>query len=145
MQLIAEVINAIKSQNGNQDIIVNMNLEKININADKAMLTKILYILLNNAIKLTNRKYNILIKSELREDKLVIAIDDATTREGVDSMIEGIQQEPASHRISQIAGRLGMSIAKKLVELHNGDMNVGSTINLGAIFEIVLPQAYSVD
>ncbi len=144
-QLITDVINAIKSTNGNQDITVNMNLEKININADKAMLTKILHILLSNAIKLTKGKCNILIKSELRDDKLVIAIDDAATREGVDSLIEGIQQEPASHRISQIGGRLGMSIAKKLVELHNGYMQVGSTSNLGSIFEVVLPQAYMGD
>ena len=144
-QLIIEVLNAVKSKNGNQDIIINMNLEKINVNADLPMLTKILHILLSEAIKLAKGAVDILIKSELRDDKLVIAIDDAKIPAGVDSMIEDVQKKYSSHRISQAGGRLGMSIAKKLVELHNGDMNVGSTSDLGSIFEVVLPQAYSVD
>jgi signal transduction histidine kinase len=144
-QLIIEVLNAVKSKNGNQDIIINMNLEKINVNADLPMLTKILHILLSEAIKLAKGAVDILIKSELRDDKLVIAIDDAKIPAGVDSMIEDVQKKYISHRISQAGGRLGMSIAKKLVELHNGDMNVGSTSDLGSIFEVVLPQAYSVD
>jgi len=137
-QLIQEVINSIKLAADNKAITLELSLTKININADRKMLAKTLGILIGNAIKLTRNGGKILITSEINEDKLIISVENAAETDlNTDDASAGTSLANAP----QSKG-LGLSIAKKLIELHKGALHVESTAGKWSRYWFILPKAY---
>lgn len=147
-QLIMEVINSVKLIADNKNISIDTDLASVNLYADRRMLTQSLHILLNNTIKFTPLQGHITIKSELETDKLLISIESAGT--GIngaeqDTFFEKFKQVDSSFGRRPQGSGLGLSIAKKLIELHNGSIHVESIKDNGARFWFVLPKANEKD
>lgn len=146
--IIKEAVESIKLIAQNKHINIELNTTKAMINADKKMLTQILYNLLTNAIKFTPEAGNIKILSELDNDNLIVTIED--TGIGIEtsdqSMIfEKFKQVDASFEKMQQGAGLGLAITKELVELHNGSIYVKSTKDNGSRFWFILPKARKMD
>ncbi|CDN42340.1 ATP-binding protein [Paenibacillus sp. P22] len=109
--------------------------------ADENRLTQILFNLLHNAVKYTDQGH-ITIKAEVKEGKVNIVVAD--TGIGID--LETQQRmfapyEQGDSGITAIGGGLGLglSICKKLVELHGSTLEVDSTPGQGSVFSFMLP------
>ncbi len=142
--LIRGLVKSMQLIVSNKNINVELNLEKVFINADNKMLTQILYNLLNNAIKFTRDGGNIKITSELQNGNLAVSVQDDGI--GIDPEHHGIIFDIFKQVDSSLAKRhqgagLGLAITKKLIELHQGSIYVDSAKDCGSKFWFVIPGA----
>lgn len=105
-------------------------------------LERLVTILLDNAIKYTPKNKNIKVISKFEGGKFILKVCD----EGI-----GISQEDQKHiferfyRVDKARNRqsggngLGLTLAKEIVALYNGKIEVHSEPNMGSEFVIILP------
>lgn len=125
-----------------KNINVEAELQKVTYLGDEELLSQVWINLLHNSIKFTPEKGSITITLILEENKVVCRISDT----GV-----GISQEDKAHiferfykadksRDRSLGGSgLGLSLVKKIVELHDGTVSVESESKKGSTFIIKLP------
>lgn len=123
----------------NLDFILDEKDKNIVINADKARIRQVLINVINNSIKFTNKGY-IKLSIEKIESKAKIVIEDT----GI-----GIQQDKISYLFNKFytaneygnatsGAGLGLNIVKNIVDMHNGTINIESTVNKGTTVTIVI-------
>jgi two-component system sensor histidine kinase ChiS len=160
---IAEVVLPLS-----QPLIKNKELQLINAipkdippaQADENRLQQILYNLVGNAIKFTE-KGTVEISAELvmgnEEDsrqlpithyplpkQLAITVSDTgigIPEDKLDRIFESFEQGDGSTAREYGGTGLGLAITKKLVELHGGEIRVESTVGVGSRFTFTLPVA----
>lgn len=111
------------------------------VQADEQRLMQILYSLLDNALKFTDRG-SVVIEADWQEEFISIAVTD--TGKGIpEDQLESIfhDYEQISEADSLETGGLGLSLAisRKLVELHGGSISVSSQVGRGSTFTFTLP------
>lgn len=111
--------------------------------ADENRLLQILFNLLHNAVKFTNEG-RIVIDAEIEGDLAVICISD--TGIGMDEALMSriflpYEQGREQTETNASGFGLGLSITKRLVELHGGELTVTSVPNSGSVFRFTLPVA----
>ncbi|MCP2240684.1 sensor histidine kinase [Thermoanaerobacterium thermosaccharolyticum] len=140
-ELIEELVKDARIVYGEKNIEVfcDRNLE---VNADRNLIKELLRIILDNAIKYTDVDGNIKISAEEVDKNVAIIIKD----DGI-----GIPEEEIPYifdrfyrvdkaRSKETGGMgLGLSIAKLIVELHGGKIEVNSQLNKGSEFKITIP------
>jgi PAS domain S-box-containing protein len=115
---------------------------------DAARLRQILLNIVGNAVKFTDEGY-IRVSARIENNSggnrlLRIAVEDSGIGipEGQQTMIfEAFRQQDGQSTRRYGGTGLGLTITKRLVEAMNGSINVRSTIDVGSVFEIVLPEA----
>lgn len=111
--------------------------------ADENRLVQILYNLIGNAVKFTDRgEIRITAVYPSESEKVEIHVIDTGVGipvEQVDHIFQPFTQADASIARSYGGVGLGLTITKHLVELHNGDIRVVSTQGQGSCFTILLP------
>ncbi len=122
--------------------IVESQNDRIIVEADSEMLEKIINNLISNAFKYTRSGESIKLCYGLDGNNLTLSVEDSGY--GIDSSdVEHIFERffRAKQRGSANVGGTGIGLyfSKTLVELHNGDINVVSEINVGTKFTISLP------
>jgi len=109
--------------------------------ADQNLLMQILYNLVGNSIKFTEAG-EICISVEKIESAYKIFVTDTgrgMTKEQTLMIFEPFRQAGSSLSRDFGGTGIGLSIAKKLVELHEGNINVESEIDVGTTFSFTLP------
>lgn len=143
-KLIHEAAESVKLMFANKNINIEIYTQNnINIKVDKKTLMQILYNLLNNAIKFTQEGGNVLVKSEFEGNSLIISVeDDGIGISAVDQEVifEKFTQLESAYSRREMGAGLGLSITKRLVDLHNGSIHVESIKNKGSKFWFVLPE-----
>ncbi|WP_238651304.1 ATP-binding protein [Paenibacillus piscarius] len=111
------------------------------VQADEQRLMQILYTLLDNALKFTDRG-SVVIEAAWQEAFVSVAVTD-TGRGIPEDQFESIfrDYEQISEADSLETGGLGLSLAisRKLVELHGGSISVSSRVGYGSTFTFTLP------
>lgn len=115
--------------------------------ADEARLEQILFNLVGNAIKFT-KDGNITISGEVKGDKVEISVQD--TGIGIPAGKQSIIFDSFTQADGSIAREysgtgIGLSITRKLVELHGGIIRVESEPGAGSCFSFTLPIAEDSD
>lgn len=109
--------------------------------ADEDRLIQIFHNLIGNAAKFTDRG-SIQVNAEVDGDLMWVHVTDTgigIPSDKLDTIFESFQQvEGSSERVVGGAG-LGLSITRKLVELHGGEIKVESVLGQGARFSFSLP------
>lgn len=109
--------------------------------ADEERFRQIVLNLMNNAFKFTPSGGKIILKARLESDNLVIEVQDTgcgINEEEQKLLFEPYQRlESDQERLSGLG--LGLSLAKKLVELHGGQIWVTSEKGKGSTFSFSLP------
>lgn len=146
--LIMEVLNSVKSIVIDKNINIETYLIKASVKADKERFAQIFYQLLNTVLKLTSSNSHIIIKTELDGSKLVTSIEDSGV--GVDVATQNLIFETFKQIDFCYVGLrknigLGLSMTKRLIELHNGAMYVDSTDDRGSRIWFVLPNAHMLE
>ncbi|QRG70695.1 HAMP domain-containing protein [Brevibacillus choshinensis] len=126
-----------------KEINMDVDLEAITVHADKDQLDQVWINLLSNAIKFTAPHGTIRIQSIGKAHQNIVSITDS----GI-----GIPEEELVHifkpfhkvdkaRSSSVKGNgLGLSIVKQIVEMHNGEIQVSSSLGSGTTFTVTLPR-----
>ncbi len=115
------------------------------IAADEDRLQQILYNLVGNAIKFTDRGLvEVKAKAESEPDKLTISVAD--TGIGIpenkrDRIFESFAQGEGFTAREYGGLGLGLSVTKKLIESHGGDIWLESTVGEGSEFSFTMPVA----
>jgi two-component system, OmpR family, phosphate regulon sensor histidine kinase PhoR len=145
-ETIEQVLNNISVQIEQKDGIVNLELDADNpeIEVDEVHLTNIIYNLIDNANKYSPEKPEITIRTENVDNGLKISVLDkgiGMSKEQLSRIFEKFYRVPTGNLHDVKGFGLGLSYVKKMVESHNGSINVESKLGEGAVFEVVLPKS----
>ena len=142
-EIIHEAIEKVKTQAKQKNIIIKLDLLRIKISGDRRSLTELFIILLDNAIKYSPNKKTISIFVKNPDSKVQIFIKDSGI--GIDEkdlpyIFDRFYRTDKSRTKQNVLGYgLGLSIAKRIVSLHNGNIAVESEISKGTTFIVTLP------
>ncbi|MBN1575852.1 MAG: response regulator [Chitinispirillaceae bacterium] len=122
-------------------LVNSITPEMPQIRGDENRLQQVLYNLVGNAIKFTDRGA-VTVEAALRDGMAVVSVSDTGIGIPADKF-EGIF-EPFEQAVQGSAWRgsgtgLGLAISKHLVELHGGAISVESTPGRGSIFTFTVP------
>lgn len=122
---------------------ISERCEDIVIQADRKLLKEAMRVFIDNSIKYTPKGGKIIINCYSQNDKAVLTVEDS----GI-----GIAQEDLPHifnrfyradksRTKQTGGTgLGLAIAKRIIQMHGGNIEVTSKMNEGTKIRISLPK-----
>lgn len=111
---------------------------------DPDQIQELLVILLDNSMKYTEAHDNISLKTEEKENKLIIEIKDTgigISNEGMKHIFDRFYREDKARNRETGGSGLGLAIAKHLVELHKGSIKVEKNGNKGTKMIVKLPNS----
>lgn len=136
-QCVLVLDNEFKAKN----LEVKIKLGKMRVNASVDMLQQVWINLLTNAIKYTPENGIIRITSTELEKEYIVSISDSgmgMNEETLKHIFDKYYQGDNSHSTS--GNGLGLSIAKRIVELSGGKIEASSTEGKGTTFSVRLPK-----
>ncbi|MFZ1784442.1 MAG: ATP-binding protein [Ferruginibacter sp.] len=134
-----------KAEEKGLELKKEMPTEELNVKGDANRLRQILINLIGNAIKFTEKGLvTTTIQSEKVQDKLNLHFTVSDTGIGIDKdrmskIFESFEQAYSDTSRKFGGSGLGLSISKKLVELHNGSIWVESEKGKGSRFHFTIP------
>jgi len=126
-----------------KNIEIELKLPKndIVIEADEARLEQVWINLVNNAIKYTDENGVVTISVKKTSKEVEVAIADTgvgMSKEAISHIFERFYRQDKSRSVE--GNGLGLSIVKRIVDLHKGRIDVKSRENGGSQFTVRLPQ-----
>jgi len=112
------------------------------IQGDQARLVQLFLIILDNAVKYSNKGGEIRISSQKQGDRVRVTVLDAGVgipEEDLPHIFDRFYRAGKTKAMSRKGTGLGLSIAKWIVEAHDGEIIVDSTVNKGTAMMIFLP------
>jgi two-component system phosphate regulon sensor histidine kinase PhoR len=126
----------------NGHIALSKNATNSIIYGDYVHITNVLFNLLDNAVKYCKSNPEIDVLTENRKDKLVVSVKDngvGIAKEHQKQIFERFYRVPTGNLHDVKGFGLGLHYVYKIIEAHNGTIEVESTLNKGTIFIINLP------
>jgi signal transduction histidine kinase len=140
--LVENIINENHPAADLKQITLKANLgEGINLHIDGSKIERVVGELISNAIKYTPESGTIDISLSTDDQHISLSVKDSgigMTPEECTKIWERFYRTTASQKFAKGSG-LGLSIAKELVELHEGTLSVVSEEGKGTIFTLTLP------
>jgi len=130
----------VKSKDGL--LLSKLNTESVTIKGDEVHITNVFLNLLDNAMKYSNGSPEITVTSEKKDNMVNISFIDrgiGIAKEHQSHIFDRFYRVPTGNVHNVKGFGLGLSYVKKIVELHNGKINIESIINKGTKFSILLP------
>lgn len=124
-----------------------MPREPINIFIDAERINQVIANLINNALKFTEENGEITVEAKMLETKMRVGIID--TGIGIEKrylhrLFTRFTQVSSIADMAEKGLGLGLSIAKELIELHEGEIWAESTLGVGSRFYFTLPRIYAI-
>lgn len=141
---LKDIMLLLEAQWSKKNIEVSFAGEAVNIIADEDLLSQVWINLLNNSIKFTPANGKILISITDLGNQIQVMIADngiGMTKDTMAHIYERFYMADKSRNRAARGNGLGLSIVKKIVDMHNGSINVESTPAEGTTFTIILPAA----
>jgi signal transduction histidine kinase len=125
------------------DLQITSNENNLTVFADRRMIKQIIFNLVDNAMKFTPQNGNVSITAKIsNENKILVSVSDTgigIPENKIEEIFDPFIQVDGSTKRSYGGIGLGLSIVKKYVEMHGGDVWVESKIGEGSIFMFTLP------
>ncbi|MFA6027651.1 MAG: HAMP domain-containing sensor histidine kinase [Patescibacteria group bacterium] len=135
--VLEEAVNQLKmlalKHNITLDSKINANGDRM-INGNKALLTRAFMNIIENAIKYSKEKGDIIVKMDKEKDQAVIKIIDngiGIPEDKREKVFERFYRVDASRSKKSGGTGLGLAITKRIIELHKGSISLTSELNLG--------------
>lgn len=144
-QLLTESVNKIKvlAKNKNIDMRIKDNYVKGNLIGDKYGLMELFIILFDNAIKYSKPGSEInIVTKKTKHTVLILIIDQGIgiDKEDIPHLFDRFYRSDKARSKKEVDGYgLGLSIAKKIVDKHNGEINIESKLKKGTTVSVTLP------
>lgn len=147
--VVLDVVRLAESQAGDRHITIvpqlARNLPTAESNpalvGDTNRLKQVLLNLVSNAIKYNRENGRITIHTHATEDEVSIAVADTgrgITKEDMEHLFERFYRVPNDEGTAEGSG-LGLAITQKIVEQHDGRIEVDSVVGEGTTFTVILP------
>lgn len=142
-KIIEDVIKKIKPLGDKKHIDFKNNLEDYIVSGNQYSISELFTILIDNAIKYSPPNKHIYIKSQKIDGKIMVSVEDEGI--GIDEKdIPNIfnrffRADSARSHDGAYGYGLGLSIAKEIVDLHKGSIEVKSKLKSGTTFIVYLP------
>jgi signal transduction histidine kinase len=139
-----EVRNVIRSLSERRDIALSDDIQPpdLEVRADKSKFKQVMYNLLSNAIKFTPAGGKVWVHARAADPELVVEVGDTGVGIAPEHQelifTEFFQVEGEPTRQNQGTG-LGLSLTRRLVQLHGGTISVESGKGLGSVFTFRIP------
>jgi signal transduction histidine kinase len=142
-KVVAEAAGKIQPLAEAKGIQIVSDMQDILLEGDKDALVKLLTILLDNAVKYSHENAIINVAASAAENNAVITVQDfgvGIRAVELPHIFSRFYRADASRTKNQVHGYgLGLSIAKSIIDHHNGKVEVTSTPDQGTTFTIFLP------
>jgi signal transduction histidine kinase len=112
------------------------------IRVDKHVISTVLRNLINNAVKFTDKKGEIRISSNVRDNHIFISVQDngrGISKENLARLFKIDQEHSTKGTDNESGSGLGLILCKELINQSGGDIYVESTLGKGSIFSFSLP------
>ncbi|WP_300262980.1 sensor histidine kinase [Clostridium sp.] len=124
---------------------IKIQYEKNNINlyCDKDKITQALINILSNAIRYSNEESTIFIKEKLKDNKVIISIEDqgiGISEDDLKYVFERFYRADKSRTRATGGTGIGLTIVKSIVSSHGGEVKLESKLGEGSKFIIILPK-----
>ncbi|MFD2923759.1 sensor histidine kinase [Halobacillus naozhouensis] len=125
-----------------KDIAVSLEAEDVSYNGSEELLYQAFENLLTNSIKYTSEAGEINMTVTKYKEGIQFTIEDngiGISSEDQEKMFDRFYKADASRGQQKDSSGLGLSIVKKIITLHDGDITAKSQLNKGTIFTVTLP------
>lgn len=143
-ELLEDILKSfnVKAQNNKGEIMLQLHAREHTIFADKQHLTNVIYNLLDNAVKYTDKPPVITVSTEDKNHTLSFSIKDngiGIRKEYQNKVFEKFFRVPSGN-IHNVKGfGLGLSYVKSIVDLHKWKIKLVSEPGLGSVFTLLIP------
>lgn len=153
VDFVDQIVLAFTGLAERKNIELNFNSSKrdIPVYIDVDMMDKILINILSNAFKFTSENGTISLEITDTKNSAKLSISDngvGIDPEDIENIFKRFYQTNESLNNRRPGAGIGLSLVKELVELHQGDIYVDSTINEGSVFTISIKKGkehFSID
>jgi len=129
---------------GKKDITIEAHMEEVpEISFDPDRISQVIDNLIGNAVKFSPPGTSVFVSLSLSPDAVVVTVRDegpGLSEEDQKNLFNPFQRLSARPTGGETSTGLGLAIVKKIVEAHNGHIEVESTPGKGAAFRFSLPR-----
>ncbi|WP_404450921.1 HAMP domain-containing histidine kinase [Virgibacillus necropolis] len=140
---IKDVVSTTEWQWREKDLIIDLNLHAGKITGSTDLIQQIWMNLVTNAIRYTDNGGTISITTEEDKDGIHAYIEDTgigMSEKDVMQIFDRFYKVDKARTRSEASTGLGLAIVKKIIEIHNGTIEVESEIGKGSTFHVFLPK-----
>lgn len=137
---IRRVILLLEPRWSTKELSVSVDLDKIELFSNQNIVQQLWTNLLDNAIKNTDQGGSIAISLTKKDQEALFKIEDngcGMDEETLAHIFDKFYQGEKSH--SSAGNGVGLTLAKKIVELCEGSISVESSLGHGSVFRVTLP------
>jgi two-component system sensor histidine kinase CiaH len=142
--VIQEAVEKVKAQAKKKNISISSDTAKIYLTGEKRSLTELFIILLDNAIKYSSNKTIVKVMAKKIDSKVQVVVKDngmGIEKKDLPYIFDRFYRADKSRTKQKTKGYgLGLSIAKRITILHNGNITVESETGKGSSFIVILPR-----
>lgn len=142
-EVIEEVCKKIQPLALEKNVVIKKKIENVAVYGNRKGLVDLLTAILDNAIKYSKKKGEILIAVFKENGRVKVKVKDngiGIARDDLPHIFDRFYRADQSRtRGSEGGFGLGLSIAKEIAELHGGHIDVVSAVNKGSTFTVSLP------
>ncbi|MEL6527874.1 MAG: HAMP domain-containing sensor histidine kinase, partial [Chloroflexota bacterium] len=124
-----------------QSIIFDLDMDTPIVRADPNELTRCFNNLITNAIRYSDPNTSIIVRSTMDTSHLIVSVEDegiGISDRNLPLIFDRFFRVNASRTNADGSG-LGLAITKKIIDMHNGKIEVESTLGEGTTFNVYLP------
>lgn len=144
MAVVRAVCSNFEKEADNKNIGISIDGAPSGIHADKDRITQVITNLLSNAIKYTPEGGHIRVQVKDEDTNGIVVIEDdgiGISQKDLLYVFERFYRTDQSRNRKTGGAGIGLTIAKSIVEAHNGRITVESTEGTGSRFAVVLPKS----
>ncbi|WP_217587155.1 sensor histidine kinase [Lentibacillus saliphilus] len=143
---LKEVVSVTEWQWRDKQLAVEMDITSLEVVGDRRLLQQVWMNLFTNAIRYTEQGGTVTLRTD--EDKVSVHVFVEDTGVGIQAtdiphLFERFYKVDQARTRTEDSTGLGLSIVKKIIELHNGTITVTSDIGEGSVFQVSLPKSPS--
>lgn len=121
---------------------VSSRCETLILRADPLKITQVIDNLLSNAIKFSNRGSSVEIQIEVQPKRVCLSVRDegpGISADRLGKIFEPFESAEPDWVSNKGGMGLGLTVSKRIIEAHNGQISVASSPGHGSTFSVVLP------
>jgi signal transduction histidine kinase len=142
-EFISAAIKNVSKKAKTKNILIEKSVNGFSVVGNKESLTQLITILLDNAVKYSEKETKICLSAEKQNKVAIITVVDegvGIAEKDLPYIFDRFYRADSSRSKTGADGYgLGLSIAKKIVDANGGKIFVESEINTGSTFRLELP------
>jgi signal transduction histidine kinase len=144
--VVSDALNNIVSTATSKEVTVHDEVANVVVHGNHSSLVQVATILLDNAVKYSHKKGTVTVRSTTKSQYVYLIIEDTGIgihASDVPHIFDRFYRADRSRSNEERNGYgLGLAIARKITEQHDGDISVESRAGMGSTFTVKLPRKH---